>query len=144
MITREGAKTRAGFFDQNVFVEALTELRQLQHLLKVIPREVADELGEYLKEREEMLRDGRLSLEDEAVGKQLKPPIITVTDLRPAHQSEISDASAESKTTVRIHDVKEGKMQVAKQMPQLGKEFNPEMATKVHEGLKRVVIPSGS
>lgn len=83
-----------------------------------IPEDLLEELYDYLKTCTKSKDD------DEAIGKQIKRPIVTVQDVSD-NKSMDSDASKASKMTVRIYEVREGKMQVVKGMAQLGKTFNP-------------------
>ena len=61
----------------------------------------------------------------------MKPPLMNMGDVH-------SDASGESKQTVRVYEVKEGKMRTIKEMAPLGQAINPDLPQVEHEGLKRV------
>lgn len=98
----DDSKKRAGFFEKNVFVEPLKNMKQIDHLLKFMPHEVLEAVSDYMSTRED--NDG----EQSDVGKQLKRPIITVDNM--FDLDAISDASGDSKRTVKIYDVREKKM----------------------------------
>lgn len=44
-------KSRAGFFEKNIFVLPLKDMKTLDHLAKELPKEILVELREYLKAR---------------------------------------------------------------------------------------------
>ena len=51
MITAEGRKKRAGFFENNVFVKALTSLDQIENIIDDIPHDALEEIKEYISDR---------------------------------------------------------------------------------------------
>lgn len=103
-------RNKVGFFKDGVFDEPLKDKDQIASL--DIPSKVQEELLKILAKE---------------------------TQIEETDEDAISDASASSKLTVRIIDIKELKMRRAQEMPTvLGKEPNPNMPVKEHEGLKRV------
>lgn len=98
-----------------------------------IPKAIYDELMAYIKSRtsKDILEEDRL-----AVGTYLKPPILRENDIE-----EESNPSDNSKRTVRIYEIREGKMQEVQGMPEFGKEPNSRLQHREHLGKKRIYVP---